>query len=223
MKNKDKITVYIVEDYQLIRKSIKLILDKTEDIECIGDFETAEDFFDVFEKRPSNVVIMDLGLPEMNGLAATKIIKEKYPETKVIVLTSHEHPDEVIASLALGANAYCLKEMESFAIQNIIREVYKGVIWIHPRMSEATKNHTPKPNSTDFGNLYGQLKSETTLTEREHEVLAKIVEGKTNTEIAKDMCISVHTVKAHVGSVLEKLAVTDRVKAAVKAVRANII
>ena len=217
------ISVYIVEDYLLIRKSLALMINQAEDIETIGDFETAEKFFEAFEKKQSDIVILDLGLPKMNGLSATKILKEKYPNTKVIILTSHEQTDEVLAALACGANAYCLKDVKQQEIQNIIRDVYKGVIWIHPKVAEATRLTTPKPISTDFNNLYKNISIETNLTEREYEVLRKIVEGKTNTEIAQDMCISTHTAKAHVGNILSKLSVTDRVEAAVKAIRAKII
>ena len=218
-----KISVYLVEDYHLIRKSIKLMVNKAEDISIIGDFDNAEDFLEAFEKVQSDVVIMDLGLPAMNGLCATKILKDKYPEVKIIVLTSHEQTDEVVAALACGANAYCLKDIEAQEIQNIIRSVYKGVMWIHPKVSEAARQSAPKPLSTDFNNLDGNLAAETNLTEREYEVLKKIVDGKTNTQIANDMCISTHTAKAHVGNILSKLAVSDRVEAAVKAVRAKIV
>lgn len=199
------------------------MINQAEDIETIGDFETAEKFFEAFEKKQSDIVILDLGLPKMNGLSATKILKEKYPNTKVIILTSHEQTDEVLAALACGANAYCLKDVKQQEIQNIIRDVYKGVIWIHPKVAEATRQTAPKPISTDFDNLYKNISIETNLTEREYEVLRKIVEGKTNTEIAQDMCISTHTAKAHVGNILSKLSVTDRVEAAVKAIRAKII
>ena len=223
MIQKEKISVYLVEDYHLIRKSIKLMVNKAEDIDIIGDFETAEEFFDVFKNKQSDVVIMDLGLPGMNGLCATKILKDKYPSTKIIILTSHEQTDEVVAALACGANAYCLKDIDGAEIQNIIRSVHKGVMWIHPKVSEATRQSAPKPISTDFDNLYCNIARDTNLTDREVEVLKKIVDGKTNTEIANDMCISTHTTKAHVGNILSKLSVTDRVEAAVKAVRSKIV
>ena len=199
------------------------MVNKAEDIDIIGDFETAEEFFDVFKNKQSDVVIMDLGLPGMNGLCATKILKDKYPSTKIIILTSHEQTDEVVAALACGANAYCLKDIDGAEIQNIIRSVHKGVMWIHPKVSEATRQSAPKPISTDFDNLYGNIARDTNLTDREVEVLKKIVDGKTNTEIANDMCISTHTAKAHVGNILSKLSVTDRVEAAVKAVRSKIV
>ncbi len=218
-----KISIYIVEDYLLIRKSLIHILGKVADFEVIGDFETAEDFLVKFREKPSDIVIMDLGLPGMNGLQATKELKEIAPETKVIILTSHENEDEVLAALAMGASAYCLKEIESYAIYSIIKDVYKGALWLHPDVADVAHAIAPKPNSTDLDNLYTKTNLELNLTEREVSVLKLIVEGKTNSEIADIMSISTHTAKAHVGNILSKLSVEDRVQAAVKAVRTKIV
>lgn len=218
-----KISIYIVEDYLLIRKSLIHLLGKVADFEVIGDFETAEDFLVKFRENPSDIVIMDLGLPGMNGLQATKELKEIAPETKVIILTSHENEDEVLAALAMGASAYCLKEIESYAIYSIIKDVYKGALWLHPDVADVAHAIAPKPNSTDLDNLYTKTNLELNLTEREVSVLKLIVEGKTNSEIADIMLISTHTAKAHVGNILSKLSVEDRVQAAVKAVRTKIV
>ena len=218
-----KISIYIVEDYLLIRKSLIHLLGKVVDFEVIGDFETAEDFLVKFRENPSDIVIMDLGLPGMNGLQATKELKEIAPETKVIILTSHENEDEVLAALAMGASAYCLKEIESYAIYSIIKDVYKGALWLHPDVADVAHAIAPKPNSTDLDNLYTKTNLELNLTEREVSVLKLIVEGKTNSEIADIMSISTHTAKAHVGNILSKLSVEDRVQAAVKAVRTKIV
>ena len=219
----NKITIYIVEDYLLIRKSLKHIIGKAEEFDVISDFETAEEFIDVFKSKPSDVVIMDLGLPKMNGLQATKLVKELSPDTKVIILTSHENDDEVLAALAVGANAYCLKEIESFLIHSIIRDVYKGALWLYPQVADVPHLIAPKPCSMDLDNLYNRSVLALKLTEREMTVLKLIVDGKTNNEIADAMSISTHTAKAHVGSILEKLSVDDRVQAAVKAVRTKIV
>lgn len=223
MVNKKRISVYIVEDYLLIRKSLIHVINKSEELEILGDFETAEDFIDQFKNKKSDIVLMDLGLPGMNGLKATQLVKEMSPETKIIILTSHENEDEVIAALASGASAYCLKDADYFAITSIIKDVNKGVVWLHPQISEVVNTFIPKPNSTDFDNLYKKGDFKLNLTEREKEVLKLIVEGYTNTQIAKKMSISTHTAKAHVGNILAKLDVTDRVQAAVKAVRTKII
>lgn len=218
-----RISIYIVEDYLLIRKSLIHIINKSPDFNVLGDFENAEDFMDEFRKQPSDIVIMDLGLPGMNGLQATKEIKDSFPDTKVIILTSHENEDEVLAALAVGASAYCLKEIESFAIHSIIKDIYKGALWLHPQVADVANAMAPKPNSMDLDNLYSKTGVELKLTEREMSVLKLIVEGKTNTEIADIMSISTHTAKAHVGSILSKLSVDDRVQAAVKAVRTKIV
>ena len=223
MVNEKRISVYIVEDYLLIRKSLLHVMSKAPYIEVLGAFESAEDFLDVFRKKPSNVVMMDLGLPGMNGLQATKEVKEFSPETKVVILTSHENEDEVLASLAMGASAYCLKEMDYPSILAIIREVYKGALWLHPQIADVANAIAPKPCSFDLENLYTSSGFKLQLTEREMNVLRLIVEGKTNAEIAKAMSISTHTAKAHVGSILSKLSVNDRVQAAVKALRTRII
>lgn len=222
MVNESKISTYIVEDYLLIRKSLNHVLGKDPDFELLGDFESAEDFFEVFDIHPSDLVIMDLGLPGMNGLEATRLIKEKSPKTKVVILTSHENEDEVLAALASGANAYCLKDIPSHEWNRILNDVHKGVLWLHPSISHIANKIIPKPNSTDFDNLYTK-NTDVNLTEREKETLYLVVEGKTNTEIAKKLNISSHTAKAHVGSILAKLSVTDRVQAAVKAIRSKII
>lgn len=223
MNSENKISIYIVEDYPLIRKSLIHVLGKEESFELIGDFECAEDFFDTFNKQTSDVVVMDLGLPGMNGLEATKRIKEKNPDTKVIILTSHENDDEVLAALASGANAYCLKDIAPNKWNSIIKDVHNGVLWLHPSVSNIACKNIPKPNSTDFNNLYTKLNTDINLTDREKETLSLVVKGKTNTEIAKELNISSHTAKAHVGSILAKFSVKDRVQAAVKAIRTKII
>ncbi len=223
MISENKISIYLVEDYLLIRKSLLHVLSKEKTFELLGDFETAEEFFCSFNRKPSDIVIMDLGLPGMNGIEATRLIKEKSPSTKVVILSSHEAEDEVMAALSSGASAYCLKDILSDEWYSILKDVYKGVLWLHPAISGIASKIIPKPNSTDFGNLYTKTKFDVHLTEREKEALSLVVEGKSNTEIAKKMNISSHTAKAHVGSILTKLAVTDRVQAAVKAVRTKLI
>lgn len=223
MINEKRISVYIVEDYLLNRKSLLHVLSKSADLKVLGAFESAEEFLEAFRKSPSDVVIMDLGLPGMNGLHATKEIKEAFPDTKVIILTSHENEDEVLAALAIGANAYCLKEIDTQEILAIIRDVYKGALWLHPQVADVANSIAPKPCSMDLANLYTKAELDKHLTGREINVLRLIVDGKTNAEIADIMSISTHTAKAHVGSILTKLSVNDRVQAAVKALRTRIV
>ena len=223
MVSNKRISVYIVEDYLLIRKSLIHLLNKIENIDVLGDFESAELFFEAFQEKQADIVIMDLGLPGINGLDATMQIKQKYPDTKVIILTSHEKEDEVLAALAVGANAYCYKDVEPECWESLLTDVNNGVLWLHPRVSSVVNRAIPQPISTEFGNLYEKADENLILTDREKETLALVVQGKTNTEIAELLHISSHTAKAHVGSLLSKLAVTDRVQAAVKAVRTRLV
>ena len=218
----EKIKIYIVEDYFLTRVSYRHTLGKTEDFELLGDFESAEECLDAMKENPADVVLMDLGLPYMNGIEATRIISSEYPNTKVIILTSHETDEEVLACTASGASGYVLKDLEVEPLRKVIRAVNFGALWFDPQIADVTKSVIPKPNSTDFDNLYDTSDIKSILTVRELETLKLVSEGKSNVEIAEIMMVSKNTAKAHVGSILSKLSVTDRVQAAVMAVKANL-
>ena len=206
-----KVSIYIVEDYLLARITCRKALEQFNDLEIKNDFETAEECIEALEKNPVDVILMDIGLPYMTGIEATKIIKEKYPNTKIIMLTSHDNQEEIISSLASGANAYALKDISVEDLHDAILNTNKGCIWIHPKIA-AIINHT-------FVNAKLIPKEDFNLTSREKEVLVLLTQGLSNTEIADKLIISTHTAKAHVCNILTKLSVTDRVQAAVKATK----
>ena len=206
-----KVSIYIVEDYLLARITCRKALEQFNDLEIKNDFETAEECIEALEKNPVDVILMDIGLPYMTGVEATKIIKEKYPNTKIIMLTSHDNQEEIISSLASGANAYALKDISVEDLHDAILNTNKGCIWIHPKIASII-NHT-------FVNAKLIAKDDFNLTSREKEVLDLLTQGLSNTEIAEKLIISTHTAKAHVCNILTKLSVTDRVQAAVKATK----
>ena len=206
-----KVSIYIVEDYLLARITCRKALEQFNDLEIKNDFETAEECIEALEKNPVDVILMDIGLPYMTGVEATKIIKEKYPNTKIIMLTSHDNQEEIISSLASGANAYALKDISIEDLHDAILHTNKGCIWIHPKIASII-NHT-------FVNAKLIPKDDFNLTSREKEVLVLLTQGLSNTEIADKLIISTHTAKAHVCNILTKLSVTDRVQAAVKATK----
>ena len=206
-----KVSIYIVEDYLLARITCRKALEQFNDLEIKNDFETAEECIEALEKNPVDVILMDIGLPYMTGVEATKIIKEKYPNTKIIMLTSHDNQEEIISSLASGANAYALKDISVEDLHDAILNTNKGCIWIHPKIASII-NHT-------FVNAKLIPKDDFNLTSREKEVLELLTQGLSNTEIADKLIISTHTAKAHVCNILTKLSVTDRVQAAVKATK----
>ena len=206
-----KVSIYIVEDYLLARITCRKALEQFNDLEIKNDFETAEECIEDLEKNPVDVILMDIGLPYMTGVEATKIIKEKYPNTKIIMLTSHDNQEEIISSLASGANAYALKDISVEDLHDAILNTNKGCVWIHPKIASII-NHT-------FVNAKLTPKEDFNLTSREKEVLELLTQGLSNTEIADKLIISTHTAKAHVCNILTKLSVTDRVQAAVKATK----
>ena len=223
LASSDVISVIIVEDYKLTRVGLKSTLNEYDHINVVGEAEDAVEGIALIEKLKPDVVLMDLGLPGMNGLEATIKIKEKGLNSKVIILTSHERGEEVIAALGSGANAYCLKDISPETLSSVIKNVAEGACWVDPGVSSVALNFFPKPENVSLIQTNDVPDARAQLTERELEVLKHLVKGKSNTEIAKELIVSVHTAKAHVCSILQKLCVDDRVQATVKAIKENII
>lgn len=219
------IRVVIVEDYKLTRMGLLSILKPVEEIEVVGEAEDGEKGVKLVQQLRPDVVLMDLGLPGINGIEATHRIKAFDDNIKVIVYTSHEREEEVIAALGAGANAYCLKDNTPSNLIETIKVVAEGAAWLDPAIANVAlkifQKGTVPPvaeattKTTETENIQ--------LTDRELEVLKLLVEGKSNTEIAKELIISVHTAKAHVCNILQKLSVHDRVQAAVKAIRDGLV
>jgi len=223
LQSQSVINVVIVEDYKLTRVGLRSTLNEYEHINVIGEAEDAAEGIEMIQKLKPDVVLMDLGLPGMNGLEATLKLKEQGCESKIIILTSHERGEEVIAALGAGANAYCLKDVSPETLSEVIRNVAEGACWVDPGVAAVALNFFPKPENVSLIQSTDVQDARAQLTERELEVLKHLVKGKSNTEIAKELIVSVHTAKAHVCSILQKLCVDDRVQAAVKAIKENII
>ena len=217
------ISVYIIEDYKLTRVGLKAMINEFKNISVIGEAEDAYAGIEEIQKLKPNVGLMDLGLPGMNGIEATQKIKEIMPDIKVVILTSHDRGEEVIAALGSGANGYCLKDVTPDTLAEVIRTASTGACWLDGAVAELALKLFPKPETTNILTTKSNNDIRAQLTERELEVLKHLVEGKSNTEIAKELIVSVHTAKAHVCSILQKLCVDDRVQAAVKAVKENLV
>ena len=219
------IKVMIVEDYKLTRVGLRCALNQHDDIEVINEAENAEDALKMIEQKAPDVVIMDLGLPDMNGLEATMKIMENNTNKniKVIILTSHDREEEVMASLGAGATGYCMKDIDPDTLADVIKQVNQGACWLDPNVCKTALKIFPRPENTQL--IYKQETKDDKghLTEREQEVLRLLVKGKSNTEIASELIVSVHTAKAHVCSILQKLCVDDRVQAAVKAIKEGLV
>ena len=218
-----EIKVVIIEDFELTRVGLRCALNENKDINVIGESENAMNGLRIIEQLKPDVVLMDLGLPGMNGIEAIMKLRETNKTTKVIALTSHDREEEVIAVLSAGANAYCLKDIDPIKLADVIRDVANGVCWLDAEIAEKVLRSFPKQEKLVLLNSKSNQENQVPLTEREYEVLRHLVSGKSNTEIAKELIVSVHTAKAHVCSILQKMCVNDRVQAAVKAVREGIV
>ena len=223
MIKEKSIKVVIVEDFKLTRVGLRCAINANEDIDVVAEAEDASEGIRLIEKSKPDVILMDLGLPGMNGIEAILKIREFNKDSKIIALTSHDRKEEVVAALSSGANAYCLKDIEPEKLANVIRDVNEGVCWIDPMVSDLALRSIPKVEDVSIISENSASKIKVPLTEREFEVLKHLVSGKSNTEIAKELIVSVHTAKAHVCSILQKMCVNDRVQAAVKAVKEGMV
>ena len=226
-----KQNILIIEDHALTRFGLRTAfeMDYSEEELCYVDkiFEApnAKKGFEIIEKEQIDVIIMDLGLPEIDGIEATKIIKEKHPLIKVIVLSSHEKEEDVIKAIKAGAVAYCTKDIDQEKLVHIVASVVKGASWFDPKVAQyvlnAATGQSPQ-NEEQIQNIETQ-KEEINLTARERQILAYIVDGASNPEISKKLELSINTVKVHVCNILQKLSVSDRTQAAIKAIKHKLV
>lgn len=219
----EPIRVIIIEDFKLTRVGLRCALNANEDIEVIAESDNAIDGLNHIKRLNPDIVLMDLGLAGMNGIEATIKVKEFNPNIKVIALTSHDREEEVIATLSSGAIAYCLKDIDPTKLADVIRDVAQGVCWLDAEIARKVLGAFPKQDTLGILQDKNNDKNRVPLTEREFEVLKHLVSGKSNTEIAQELIVSVHTAKAHVCSILQKMCVNDRVQAAVKAVKEGLV
>jgi DNA-binding NarL/FixJ family response regulator len=207
----------IVEDHALTRFALKTAFEACE--YKVFEAENANLAFECIKNNKIDVILMDLGLPDVNGIEATRKIKQKYVNIKIVILTSHEKKEEVLDSLKAGANAYCSKDINPDKLTEVVKSVVDGDAWFDAKVAQivleaASSGH--KIQNYD-------INSETNLTNREKQVLALIVEGYNNNDIAGKLDVSINTTKAHVCNILQKLSVQDRTQAAIKAIKDRII
>lgn len=211
--------ILIVEDHELTRFGLKTTFDGVDFVGELFEAESAEKAIEIFNNNHVDIVIMDLGLPAMNGIEATKIIRNSNKDVKIIILTSHNDEKEVLSSLHAGANAYCSKEINPQRLIHVVQSVADGAAWFDPSIAhivlKATTNSHVLAN-TDNSKEYD-------LTTREAQILKLMTEGYSNMEIAQMLVISINTTKAHVANILQKLEVDDRLQAALKALKYNIV
>ena len=217
------IKILLVEDQKLMRIGIKSLFCDYPEMEIIGEASAGKEAIEKSKLIKPDIVLMDLGLADITGIEATKKILEYNNNIHVIILTSHITEEEVTASLQAGASAYIIKDISTEFLMTTIKMVKAGAMWLDPQIVPfiREKNCGIIPSRQLSRSVFKERHSN--LTQREYEVLKLIVDGQSNSDIAKTLTISEHTAKAHVCNIIQKLVVDDRTQAAVKALKEGLI
>lgn len=208
------IHVLLVDDHEMVRMGLSAYLEAQKDIEVVGEASNGEEGVQLAKEKRPDVILMDLVMDGMDGVAATREIKRILSETKIIVLTSFTDDDKVYPVIEAGALSYLLKTSKAGEIADAIRAAAKGESVLE---AEVTGKVLSKIRHS------GEVKPHETLTSREIEVLCLISEGQTNQEISEQLVIAMKTVKTHITNIFSKLEVEDRTQAAIYAHRHNLV
>ena len=219
------INVLLVEDHELYRMGLSMLLDKADDINLIAEAADGTDGIRKARELSPDVILMDIGLPNIDGIEATQRIKDFSENTKILIFTSRDSENDVFEAFKAGADGYIMKGATPEQTISAIKSVYEGVGWIDPSIAKMVFSNLQKPTMANVSqpemkkgtdNSYG-------LTERELDVLGLMVEGLTNPEIAEKLIITRATAKAHVHSILQKLCVTTRTQASYTAMKEGLV
>lgn len=214
---KENINVMIVDDHALMREGIARILELEENISVEDTASDGNEAISKFKKGSFDVILLDINMPNMNGIETLRKLRDMDSSVKIIMLTVYDAREYLIETLNLGANGYMLKDADSASLVSAIVNVYNGGTYIHPSLAgELLKEINKKKDKSSMKNGIESL------TKREYEVLLLIAEGLSNKDISEKLIISEKTVKNHVSSILRKLDLTDRTQAAIYAYRHNV-
>lgn len=218
-----QIKILLVEDQKLMRIGIKSLFSDYPDMEIIGEAVNGKEGVEKARLIKPDIVLMDIGLPDICGIEAAKQILNNNDNIKIIMLTSHISEAELNAALLAGASAYVIKDIATDFLMNVIRMVKDGAMWLDPHVVPfiREKNCGVIPSRQISRSAFKENHSN--LTQREYEVLKLIVDGQSNSQIAKTLTISEHTAKAHVCNIIQKLVVDDRTQVAVKALKEGLV
>lgn len=218
-----KIRVVLIEDDDLVCIGLKNALENLIDIDWLGDANTGEEGFQLLQTTQPDVAIMDIGLPDVDGIELTKRIKAspQLQTTKILILTLQNEETAVLEAFQAGANSYCMKNIRPDLLLEAIRATQAGQAWIDPAIARIVLAYAKRAEKPDSHNSTEKVSSP--LTDRELEVLQLIVNGNSNADIAEKLYITVGTVKTHVRNILTKLSAEDRTQAAVHALRSGLV
>ncbi|MGP8080443.1 MAG: response regulator [Dehalococcoidales bacterium] len=204
-----KIRIILADDHVILRQGTRQLLEHESDMDVVGEASDGAEAVELVSKQKPDVVIIDVAMPGMNGIEATKKIKEILPGTKILVLTGYDYDEYIFSLLEIGAAGYLLKDVSGDELVGAIRAVYMGEPVLHPtvmrKLMDRCKTMSPRQTETPVG----------VLSKREMEVLKLAVSGKSNKDIAETLNISLRTVQAHMRSIFNKIGVGSRSEAIV--------
>ena len=211
------VTVLIVDDHAVVRQGVRAALEARAGFVVVGEAESGTEAVRLVGESVPDVVLMDLLMPEMDGVEATRQIRQRSPRTQVVVLTSHHDDGHIFPALRAGAISYLLKSVKMDELAAAIRRAAAGEAALHPQVAARVVQELQRPSGQHPATPFAEL------TERELEVLRLLAEGRSNQEIVACLVISEHTVKGHVSNILSKLHLADRTQAAVFAWREGLV
>ena len=217
MESTLKIKVLIVDDHQVVRQGLRTFLELQEDVLVVGEAEDGQVAVEMMQQLNPDVVLMDLVMPRLDGISATRQVKSLGSNVKVIALTSFTEDDKVFPAIQAGASSYLLKDVSPDDLVEAIRAVYRGEARLHPDIArtlmEQVAHQTSSPRESHVDDL----------TEMELEVINLVAHGLNNQEIAKELVISEKTVKTHISNILSKLQLEDRTQLAIYAIKKGLV
>ena len=216
-RNSTTARMIIADDHELSRAGLRSMLAGERWLELVGEAGNGREAVELCRQLQPDLALLDVRMPEMDGLAATRSIKQACPKTSVLIITTHEHSDYLVAALKAGAAGYMLKDVTRQELLSAVRRVLRGESIIDSDVAaRALQRLAREPSAYDGPTLER-------LTPREHQVLQLLAQGMTNREIAGQLTLSVGTVKIHVEHIIAKLGVSDRTQAAVRAVESGLL
>ncbi|HEY5493213.1 MAG TPA: response regulator transcription factor [Candidatus Anoxymicrobiaceae bacterium] len=209
------IRVMIVDDHKLVREGLNAVFDQGDDIAVVGEVGSGEEAIEMVSNVDPDVILMDISMPGMNGIQATKLIRKQNPAVKIVILTMLDQEGSVYEAVKAGATGYMLKSTSSDELVRAIKTVFEGKALLNP---DATAQLIK-----EFVNLSENHAKDYGLSDREMEVLQLLSEGKTNKELAKALWISEQTVKTHLAHIFGKLGTSDRTETVARALRNGLV
>lgn len=221
-----EVNVAIIEDHEFTRMGLKLSLEQMPGFKIVAEASDGIEGVQLVKDVKPNVVLMDIELPTLDGIEATRQIKEAVPEVRVIMLTSHNNDQAIFAALGAGANGYCLKTITAQQLGAVIKMVVDGAAWLDPGIANKVLSAYANPGRAPVVPQKGISRGKSegpSLSPRETEVLRLVADGFSNQKIAEQLGLGLETVKTHMRHIMEKLTVSDRTEAAVKAMKQGLM